>query len=637
MKFKTKDFIIFLLFFQTAGATQGFSQSASIKKEIASVPVDSTKFYFFKEYGFDAGVIGTTFLIQNSLDGFQNYRVLHPNTGNAGAPEKKITLPQISKTIFSNRGNTFFLPLFNFSDDKNFYKTPSPYTKIQLILGQKQELNIGIIHAHQFGDNCNVALGFNRIRSAGFYQRQNTNNTNVNLNGWYRSPGRRYALVADLKWTTIDVQENGGIANDSDFLFRNQLDRRVVAVNLYAAETRQQVRSAWVNQYWAFGEVIDTLSSFGDSLPTSTKIFPNCAIVHNVSISDESYVYQDDNPQSGFYPIIFKDSIQTLDSTNHWKLANGLWIERFQFYKEGQSRKLFGKVGLRHELGTVSNDTIQTAYSNFLIDGIINFNTSKKNIPEANVTAWTVFNGYNKGDYFLSARIGKDANYEFVAEQKKQRPDFIYSHYSGNHFGWVNDFYSSTQTNFSLRGWKTINNIVVIGLVGGFHNYNMPIYFDENKIPSQFSGSANAVLGQLILSVKTKKFKSSTNFTYNKLSVGSPIRLPEFIVRESVYGDFCIFKKALQLQVGLDATYFSAYFADAYNPNLAQFYIQNSNVVGNYIFLSPWLSIKIKPVRVFVKADHLNAGMMGRNYIIIPHYPQNDFVLKFGLAWVFND
>ncbi len=92
MKFKTKDFLIFLLFFQTAGATQGFSQSASIKKEIASVPVDSTKFYFFKEYGFDAGVIGTTFLIQNSLDGFQNYRVLHPNTGNAGAPEKKNNL-----------------------------------------------------------------------------------------------------------------------------------------------------------------------------------------------------------------------------------------------------------------------------------------------------------------------------------------------------------------------------------------------------------------------------------------------------------------------------------------------------------------------------------------------------------------
>lgn len=37
----------------------------------------------------------------------------------------------------------------------------------------------------------------------------------------------------------------------------------------------------------------------------------------------------------------------------------------------------------------------------------------------------------------------------------------------------------------------------------------MPIYFDENKIPVQFSGSANAVLGQLLLSVKTKNLSQA--------------------------------------------------------------------------------------------------------------------------------
>jgi len=38
-----------------------------------------------------------------------------------------------------------------------------------------------------------------------------------------------------------------------------------------------------------------------------------------------------------------------------------------------------------------------------------------------------------------------------------------------------------------------------------------------------------------------------------------------------------------------------------------------------------------------VKADHLNAGWFGRKYYQVPHYPGNDFALKFGLSWIFND
>jgi hypothetical protein len=91
------------------------------------------------------------------------------------------------------------------------------------------------------------------------------------------------------------------------------------------------------------------------------------------------------------------------------------------------------------------------------------------------------------------------------------------------------------------------------------------------------------------------------------------------------------------MQAGTDAEWFSGYFAQGYNPNIAQFYLQNSQEIGNYLYLDPWISIRIKPVRVFVKADHVNAGLFGRKYYLAPRYPHNDLALRLGISWVFND
>jgi hypothetical protein len=638
MKIRTKVIFSTLTFF-LCGIIHLSAQKATT--DTNSFPVDSTKFFLFTEQNFAFGNYGSTNGLYNTLDGFQNFRERHSNTGNAGSPQKQLLLPKPSQETFRSRPSAF--SYFGYrSDNRRFYDSERPYTKIQFILGQKEELNVGVTHAHPFGKNCNVAFGFERIRSAGFYQRQNTNNTSINLNGWYRAPGRRYALLADVYWTGMNAIENGGIANDSDFDSTNQLDRQVVAVNLSAAETAQRLRGAWVKQYWALGPVADTISDKKDSLRYRTKIYPSWAFVHTVAITDEKYIYTDRDPQSGFYANVLRDTNVTHDSTYTWKVENGLWLERFD-HKAGKRRVGSGKIGVRHESGEIFNDsTIYKAFSNFLVDGEFNFrkrDTSRigKFIPDVNLKGWFALNGYNKGDYFWHAYIGKSAKYSITAEQKRQHPDFIYSRFYGNHFTWTNDFFSSTQTDVLATALKFFGNSNVIGVTAGVHNFYMPVYFGEYYLPEQLAGSVNAISGRLYLALGSRSFKTKTDFSWNKLPDSSPIRLPEFTVRESVYGNFRLFKKALQLQVGVDATWFSAFYGDAYNPNIAQFYLQNTKELGNYVFLDAWLSIKIKPVRIFVKADHINAGLMGRTYYLIPHYPQNDFALKFGMSWVFND
>lgn len=619
------------------GIHSSFAQLSGKPKVDSSTPVDSSKFFTFPENNFPYGNIGLSFPITNYLDGFQDFHPRNPNTGNAGSPQYNLTLPAIDPRIFRARPSSFSYFGYNASNRK-FYNSGKPYTKIQFIVGQKEELNVGVTHAHPFGKNCNVAFGFQRIRSTGFYQRQNTNNTSIDLNGWYRSPGRRYALMADVYWTYIDANENGGIEDDNDFEFATQLDRKIVPVNLAGAETKQRMRGAWAKEYFSLGKISDTIPDKSDTGKFRTRINPSWAIVHSISITDEKYIYSDRDPQNGFYANVLRDTNLTHDSTYTYKLENGLWLERFQLHN-GKQRSLFGKIGVRHETGEVFNDTIYNAFSNFLIDGSISLqNADTSNLrffSGANLKGWFALNGYNKGDYFIHAMI--KGLLDITAEQKRQHADFIYSHYSGNHFTWLNDFYPSTQTDLFAGSHILFGRAGEIEFRTGLHNYDKPVYFDENYLPAQLLNSVNAVSGEAILLLGTKSFKTKTNFTWTKLPSNSPIRMPELLVRESIYGNFRLFKKALQLQVGTDVTWFSGFYGYSYNPNISQFYIQNDKQIGNYPFIDAWMSIKVKPVRFFVKADHVNAGMMGRNYYLIPHYPQNDFALKFGLSWVFND
>jgi hypothetical protein len=640
MQFPDKTLFLILIFLFSSGIVKIAAQNnAPAKKDSVTFPVDSTKFFKFNEEGFPYGNSGYLIPIQNKLDNFQNYHRRQAGLGNDGSPEKELALKESPLIGFCRGTNNFsyfgFLP-----ENKTFYFSERPYTKLQYILGQKQELNVSVIHAHPFGKNCNVAFGFSRIRSTGFYQRQNTNNTSVDLNGWYRSPGRRYALLSDIYWTSDNVAENGGIANDSDFDFAHQLDRHLVGVNLAGAQTRQRMRGAWLKEYWSFGTVIDTVSNKNDSIHVHTKISPSWAIVHTISISDQKYSYKDQNPEAGFYSNVFRDTTLTSDSTYMWKFENGLWLERFDLHNINL-RSFFGKIGVKQETGEIKDDTIYRTFSNFMIDGKATYDFKKtgwkSHLPRINVNGIYTVNGYNKGDYSFKTQLVKLLKYEIVAEQSRAHPDFLYTNYSGNHFRWERNFSQSTVSNVHASLFKFFNSNNFFSLSAGWFNYDKPVYLDQNSMPAQFNGSVNALTGKLFFVTGTKKFRMSNEVTWNKIPYASPIRLPEFVVRESVYADFLLFKSALRMQTGVDFTWYSAYYADAYNPAISQFYVQNSKSIGNYIYLDPFVSIKVKPVHIFIKADHLNAGWFGRKYYQIPHYPGNDFALKFGLSWVFND
>ncbi|HTL80268.1 MAG TPA: putative porin, partial [Bacteroidia bacterium] len=260
------------------------------------------------------------------------------------------------------------------------------------------------------------------------------------------------------------------------------------------------------------------------------------------------------------------------------------------------------------------------------------------------IAGWQIVSGNNAGDHDIRlTTIRPNTNWDAIwadAELSRRHPDFLYDHYSGNHYRWQNDF-SATDHEMVRVNWQEFFGKEMkfhSVLSAAYHSYSNLLYFDSAyQIPQQYNGTITAYEIRLKLFGGVGPVRTLTDATFNSIASSSPIHLPKYIVRESLYGEFNLFKNALLLQTGIDATYFSSFYCDAYNANLSQFFVQNSYSTSDYVYLDVWLAMKIKPVRIFVKADNVNSFISGKRYMLVPHAPQNDFCMKFGVSWVFND
>lgn len=568
------------------------------------------------------------------LDSFQ---IVHPfliSTGNLGAPGHYLVPVYSPAEPFSVRPDAFAWFGFN-RYNRRFYNSNQPYTLLQYFVGQPKEQFVNVLHTRNFGDNLNFSFHFIRARSEGFYKRQNTSNTSLQTNLWYKSPGKRYAFMADFFWTGTNVAENGGVANDSTFEFGNQLDRQVNEVNLNSAGTVQRKRDVWMKHTFALGKVIDTIQL--DSTKSRSVIMPAWGISVISEVYDEKYNYADEFPETGFYDVIYYDSTITQDSTYCWRVNNSVRLERFNQYG---AKKIRGYVGVRHEAGEYFNDTIYHHFQNVYAEGMIAFDSLDSPVMSK---LWYVVSGFNKGDYgFVIHSTPSPVPMQWSANAEmyldKLTPSMIYLQYSGNHLRWQNSFVQCSRIGARIRTtYRPYGAPSSISLWARSEITKNALYFDSTFLPQQYSGSIKTNTVALEGTLKMGWFHSQTRIIYSKTTNDTIIRLPNLVIQETMYADLRLFNNAMSLQVGVDVTWFSEFTAEAYMPNVGQFYLQNSRTVGNYTYISPWVSFRIKPVRVFVKVDHANAGLMGRKYFLLDHYPANDLAVKIGISWLFSD
>jgi hypothetical protein len=105
-----------------------------------------------------------------------------------------------------------------------------------------------------------------------------------------------------------------------------------------------------------------------------------------------------------------------------------------------------------------------------------------------------------------------------------------------------------------------------------------------------------------------------------------------------MYFDGPLFDDNVYVQMGVDVRFRSSFFADAYQPSLQQFHLQNSFEVQGYPVVDLFLDFRINRTRVLFKYNHLNAGLMAQEgYFVTPDYTGYRSFLDLGISWYLFD
>jgi hypothetical protein len=232
---------------------------------------------------------------------------------------------------------------------------------------------------------------------------------------------------------------------------------------------------------------------------------------------------------------------------------------------------------------------------------------------------------------------------QFTLNYQKQNslPNLNYTLYQSDYtqYNWFNDFKSEKTNHFTFSAAsKWIN------FSAQYRVLNDYLYFDNttNDItsllvtPVQYDKTINYLSVKASKEIKFWKLALDNTVLYQNVAQSSPIvNVPQLTTRNTLYFTDYVFKKAMLLQIGVTANYFTKYYANDYNPLLGEFYVQNETKIGGFPLLDFFVNARIRQTRLFLKAEHFNSSMSGYNYYSAPNYPYRDFMIRFGLEWNF--
>src|SRR5690606_298188 len=155
--------------------------------------------------------------------------------------------------------------------------------------------------------------------------------------------------------------------------------------------------------------------------------------------------------------------------------------------------------------------------------------------------------------------------------------------------------------------------------------------------PFQYNSRVNYLKVEAERQMDFGKFSILGRVTYQNILDGQEVfKAPDILSRVSVFYTNEFFKKALFIQTGVTGKYFTEYEMNAYDPVLAEFYVQNDETLGGFPMLDLFVNAKISQTRIYIKWEHFNELFSSqKNYFSAPGHPYRDWKIRFGLVWNF--
>ena len=246
--------------------------------------------------------------------------------------------------------------------------------------------------------------------------------------------------------------------------------------------------------------------------------------------------------------------------------------------------------------------------------------------------------GERRGDFALQGALRlmpfpthKDVNLVFhLATVRRSAGRLLRQHYS-NTAAWnvtlAPTTYLHTDAELALP-WGDIR------LGAANRLYRHYTYFNTESLPVQ-TDFLNVLALYYQQRASWQGFDLSGRVVFQNSSQAKVLALPRLTSRVSLGYELEPVPGVLRLRLALDATYRTAYYADAYNVPLGLFYRQERYKLGDYPLLDLVLNLKWKTANLFVMVGHLNEEWFGRNAFAGVLYPERERNFRFGFQWYF--
>jgi hypothetical protein len=562
------------------------------------------------------------------------YSTFNTSLGNYGLPLYQINffdrITDPDKFLYD-----YYFPYMHVSDNALFMNTQVPFTElVWSFAGPKEtsEQTFRVRHSQNINRFLNFGLIYDIVYSLGKYNYQRAEDKAFTLFSSYT--GSKYKLYFSAGINKMLSYENGGIISKDGL---NQADLLDVPVKLLIVQ-RYTLKASNRNS--------------SDSLAQKRSGFLGLSgtFSHIFMIESNARTHSDAYPLSGFYDtahILISKTI-TFDTLYARSMKNTV---RFDFTTD-ESRKfrLGGGFGIRDELfrysqkipthDTLHADTVTWKKNNFVLVGRLYSDIGDKFRWMA--TGELFLTGYRAGDFTLNGEISKSfdfkkgrASWLITGAIANRQPSFWYEQWGSNNFEWHNNLNKELRLDLGtsiLYPARTFGFKLNYAIIDNYTD------FGSDAMPSQHSGGLSVVALILTKGMRAWKFHLDTDVLIQKSSNKDVLDLPLAAVRSAGYFEHLFrFKQTggnLNTQIGFDVNYNTPYRPYNYMPATGRFYRQESTT-GNYPFINVFLNFKVKRTRAFIMFDHVNSGMLGNNYDMIPLYPMTLRMLRYGLAWTF--
>ncbi|MEI6122596.1 MAG: putative porin [Bacteroidota bacterium] len=559
------------------------------------------------------------------------------NAGNTGLASHNLVFSKSAVTGFSY-GIHAFDPYMTAGGDKNFYFSLVPFTDLFYTIGTKKEHIFHVTHLHSIKNKVFLGVNYQIVGAPGRDRfQQAASDHSVSVFSFYRTTNKRYGVYVNYIYNRIKVQENGGLQNDTIYLnYRKGFSTASPSYFLLAGGNKLKESAVVLKQYYSFER--DSADRKNDSVPAA-KSYNYGRLIHTFSFKKLSQRFTDAELNGGYFPIIPFDTGYCADSVMFYAIENSLEWTNTELRRDNTPRRVRYVAKITHAYTEVHQ--MNGNYFINVLKPALGLTAMPYRTLAVGVNAeWVLFDIY-KNDFLVQAsavqkfeKAGKSfGTIELKGAFSKTRPDWFLEHYYSKYYQWDFDW---LKQQIAYVGFNYSYKRLSVGV--DYYNLYNHVYMDANARPKQFVGGYIQVFSAYVSkNFVMGKFEIDTKVAYQFNDKNALLRTPQLVAMQSYFFGTHLFKKALFAQLGVDLMYNTRYYADAYNPALRSFYLQNQAQVGNYLFADVFLNFKVKRLRAYVKLCNFLSGVIGYDNFTVPHYPMQDRTFNFGVGWLFHD